>query len=83
MFNQLSSFIPDNGVFDKYISGFRLQHTTESALLKVLNDLLLSVDSGNCPALILLDLRAAFHNLDHGILLNRSDHFGIQGRALH
>ncbi len=82
MFNQLSSFLQENGNFDKYQSGFRPQHSTESALLKVLNDLLLIVDSGNCAVLILLDLSAAFDTLDHGILLNRLQQIGIQGCVL-
>ncbi len=82
VFNQLSSFLQENGNFDKYQSGFRPQHSTESALLKVLNDLLLIVDSGNCAVLILLDLSAAFDTLDHGILLNRLQQIGIQGCVL-
>ncbi len=78
----VSSFLQGNGNFDKYQSGFRPQHSTESALLKVLNDLLLIVDSGNCAVLILLDLSAAFDTLDHGILLNRLQQIGIQGCVL-
>jgi len=71
-----------NGVLDKYQSGFRSQHSTESALLKVLNDLFLIVDSGKCAVLILLDLSAAFDTLDHDILLYRLQCIGIQGCVL-
>lgn len=60
-----------------------LDHSTvESALVKVLNDSLLSVDCGNCAVLILLDLNAAFDTLHHGILFNCLQLFGIQGCAL-
>ncbi len=42
---------------DKFQSGFRTGHSTESALIRVLNNILLKVDSGNRVVLVLLDLR--------------------------
>ncbi len=68
MFNQLFSFLQENGNLDKYQSAFRPQRSTESALLKVLNYLLLTVESSNCAVFILLDLSAPFDTLDHGII---------------
>ncbi len=41
---------------DKFQSGFRTGHSTESALIRVLNYILLEVNSGNCVGLVLLDL---------------------------
>ncbi len=69
--NQLSPYLIENNILDPFQSGFRSKHSTESALLRVVNDLLLFVDSRNCAVLVLLDLSAAFDTVDHGILLNR------------
>lgn len=46
----------------------RRGHSTESALLRVANDLRLFSDTGNHVALTLLDLSAAFDTIGHLIL---------------
>lgn len=40
-------------------------------VLNLYNDILMMVDSGNCAILVLLDLSAAFHTIDHNILISR------------
>lgn len=49
-------------------SGISALHSTESALLKVTDDILLSIDSGSSVILIVLDLSTTFDNIDHIIL---------------
>ena len=46
-------------------------HSTETALLKVVNDLFLSLNKGKISVLALLDFSSAFDTIDHTILVHR------------
>ena len=64
----------DLTAYDLYVSvqsAYRPNHSTETALLKVVNDLLLAVDSGDATVLARIDQSAAFDTIDHVILLSR------------
>ncbi len=72
-----------NKLMDPLQSAYKKDHSTETALLKVQNDLLIDIDKGNVAVLVLLDLSAAFDTIDHDIILDRLNrNFGIQGTAL-
>ena len=58
-------------------------HSTETALLKVQNDLLRNLDDVKTTVLVLLDLSAAFDTLDHsGVISLLEDWYVISGNAL-
>ena len=58
-------------------------HSTDTALLKIQNDIAASVDSGKAVAFALLDLSAAFDTIDNTILFNcLRDWFGVDGTVL-
>ena len=63
-------------------SAYRPGHSTETALLKLMNDVLHALDNGDVSLLTLLDLSAAFDTIDT-ILLQRLEHlYGISGTPL-
>ncbi len=60
-----------------------MRHSTETALLKVCNDVLTSTDSGNSVILVLLDLTAAFDTVNHSILISCLERYvGLWGNVL-
>ena len=50
-------------------SAYRKCHSPETAIARVLSDILMALDRGDVAALALLDLSAAFDTVDHCILL--------------
>ena len=69
--------------FSELQSAYRTFHSTETALLRVQNDILSALHEKRMVMLVLLDLTAAFDTIDHSVLLARLKHrFGIDGLAL-
>jgi len=80
---RLQAFLDDGDMLPATQSAYCQFHSTESAVLKVYNDLLLAADSGLVSALCLLDLTAAFDTVDHDLLLLHLEcQFGFRGAIL-
>ena len=70
------SIIPENQ------SGFRTNHSCETALLEVTDNILKSLDTGNFSILTLLDLSKAFDTLSHRMLYAILTYIGISEESL-
>lgn len=80
--NQLLDHCRKNSLLPSNQSAYRQWHSTETALLKVQNDILQAMDKQQVTLLVLLDLSAAFDTIDHKDLLKiLSDDFGVVGNA--
>ena len=69
--SQVSSHLNSHNRYNTCQSAYRPGHRTETALLKVVNDLYPSVNKGNISVLALLDFSSAFDTIDHPILVHR------------
>ena len=73
----------ENKLSEPMQSAFRAGCSTETALLKVQNDILKAMDENKVVILVLLDLSAAFDTVDHNILIQRlKERLGLDGTAL-
>ena len=79
----LSRFFPHvskSPSFSPLQSAYHKFHSTETALLKLTNDIMETIDSGKITILTALDMSAAFDTLDHITFLHRLQHtFGLSG----
>uniref|UniRef100_A0A8C6KAZ9 Reverse transcriptase domain-containing protein n=1 Tax=Nothobranchius furzeri TaxID=105023 RepID=A0A8C6KAZ9_NOTFU len=74
---QLNDFINTHNVLEKFQSGFRVNHSTETTLLNIFNYFRVNYDKRKVTVLVLLDLSAAFDTVDHTILLTRLRRIGL------
>ena len=81
--HQINEHLHFNDLLECNQSAYRKKHNTETAILKIFNDLLMAADNKNISILVLLDLSAAFDTIDHRILLKRlKETFGFDGIVL-
>ena len=83
VFDQVYAHLSEHDLYPLRQSAYRRGHSTETALLKIYNDILMAMNRQEVVLLVLLDLSAAFDTVDDSVLLSRlSTSFGIRGTAL-
>ena len=77
---QIDEHLDNNNLQEPLQSAYRSNHSTETALVKIVNDLRSEVDNKKCVLLVLLDMSAVFGTVEQSTLLKRFEtDFGIEG----
>ena len=80
MHKRLYDFLENNILFKNQF-GFRKNNSTIFALLQITEKIRETIDKGKFGCGIFIDLRKAFDTVNHKILLQKLDHYGIRGSS--
>ena len=81
IYDQLYRYLDKHKYLASHHSGFRSLHLVETCLLKGTSDWFFDIDRGKYTAMIFIDLKKAFDTVDHQILIDKMQFYGITGLA--
>ena len=81
MASRLNHHLMVNNLQEPFQSAYRMNHSTETAMLRVQNDILRALGDNKVVLLVLIDLYAAFDTVSHKRLLNTLHAIGITDKA--
>ena len=81
MYRRLIKFIEKNKILTKHQYGFRENRSTELAIIELTDRITKAIDKGEYTYGIFLDLSKAFDTINHKILIQKLEHYGIRGIA--
>ena len=83
VFQQLYYYLKVSSILSKFRSGFRPLHSTVSVLIQICDDWSDSMDKGKLTGVVFLYIRnKAFDSVDHSILLEKVQFYGVADREL-
>lgn len=81
MYDRLVTYIEKLDLMYNKQYGFRKGHSTDHAIIDVVDSVLKTLDNNEVAVAVFMDLAKAFDTINHGILLEKLNHYGVHGNA--
>ena len=82
MYNHVIDFINTNNLLSKQQFGFRKHHSTNHAVITLIDKISAALDSGKAVVGCYINMKKAFHTVNHRILIAKMQRYGIRGHIL-
>ena len=82
MYNHVIDFINTNNLLSKQQFGFRKHHSTNHAVITLIDQISAALDCGKAVVGCYIDLKKAFDTVNHRILIEKMQRYGIRGHIL-
>ena len=82
MYYRLQSFLEKKNIFNDSQNGFREKRSIEHAILDIINQIENNMGNRMYSCGIFIDLKKPFDTVDHLIILQKLDHYGVRGLPL-
>ena len=82
MYNKLYTYLTENNILFNLQFGFRCQHSTEHAIVELVDKILNGFSEEKYTLGVFIDLSKAFDTADHQILLKKLSLYGVKGKRL-
>ena len=82
VYEQLYKYLNNYNLLTTCQSGFRSLHSTLTALVEATNSWSVDIDNGLVNGVVFIDLKKAFHTIDHNIILKKLGNYGVDFYSL-
>ena len=77
MYNRLYQYLTENEIFYSKQFGFQTGHSTEQAIVQLIDQILESFDYNKYTLSVFINLPKAFNTVDHSIILKKLELYGL------